>query len=335
MAETKPFEATASRLERARREGDVLRSSDLAAVAALGSAFAVLPLVLEPLAAAARVALVASARGGPLPARTYAEMGALAACVPAAAIAGAVLANVLPAGGLGVRFPAPKFERLDPRSGLRRLFSPDALVAALKAFVATTALALALLPVAWEALAGDGAAAPSRLAAQTFGAIERSIAVAIAAGSAFAWLDLLIERTKRRRRLRMTFEELKRDRKQSEGDPGLRGRRRQAHRALAAGSLRRLPEAALVVANPSHIAVALAYRPPEIPVPRVLIRAADETAQLVKRRALQLGIPLIEDVALARSLFANTRPGEYIPRESYVVVATIVAALLRSGALRA
>jgi flagellar biosynthesis protein FlhB len=334
LAESKPFEATASRLERARREGDVLRSSDLSAVAALAAAFGALLLVLDPLAASARAALLAAARGRSA-AGSYAEIGALAACVPAAAIAGAIFASVVPAGGLGMRFPAPKLERLDPRAGFRRMLSLDALIGAAKALLAALALGLALFPVTRQALAADGGATPARVAAQAFAAIARSIAVAVFAGSIFAWIDLLIERNKRRRRLRMNFDEVKRDQKQSEGDPSLRGRRRQAHRALAHGSIRRLPEAALVVTNPTHLAIALAYRPPQVPVPQVILRATDETARLVKRRAEQLGIPTIEDVALARSLFATTRAGDFIPRTSYAAVAAIVASLLRSGALRA
>lgn len=334
MAEAKPFDATPSRLERARRDGDVLRSSDLAAVAALGSALSALPFVASPLAAAARAAFLEAAAHGRLLGRAYVEIALLALSVPASAIAGAVSANLLTAGRLGFKFPAPQLARLDPRSGLRRMLSLEALAGAAKAFAAAAALTLALLPVARQALTADAAAAPARLAAQTFGAVLRCAAVAVAAGSVFACLDLLLERSKRRKRLRMSFEELKRDQKQSEGDPGLRGRRRQAHRALARGSLARLSEAALIVTNPTHVAVALTYRPPRIPLPQVLIRASGETAQRVKRRALRLGIPVIEDVALARSLFAATTAGDFIPREAYVAVAALVASLLRRGLLQ-
>ena len=70
-------------------------------------------------------------------------------------------------------------------------------------------------------------------------------------------------------------------------------------------------------------------------MPQVILRTVDETARLVKRRAEQLGIPTIEDVALARSLFAGTRAGDFIPRTSYAAVAAIIAALLQRGALRA
>jgi flagellar biosynthetic protein FlhB len=335
MGESKPFDATPSRLERARREGDVLRSSELVAVAALAAGFVDLLAVVGPLAEAARAALTQAARGGGTLLPAYGAMVALACSVPAAASGGALLANVLPGGGLSLKFPAPEFERLDPRAGLRRMFSRDSLAAIAKACVAGSALALALLPVARDALAESDAVSPERIASRTLGALERSVAVAIGSGAAFAWLDLLIERAKRRRRLRMSFDELKRDQKQTEGDPALRGRRRQAHRALAHGALQRLGEAALIVANPTHVAVALAYRPPEIPVPQVLVRASDETAKLVKTRGLQLGIPIIEDVALARKLFAQTNPGDFIPRDAYVAVAAIVAGLIRCGKLRA
>jgi flagellar biosynthetic protein FlhB len=136
-----------------------------------------------------------------------------------------------------------------------------------------------------------------------------------------------------RRRLRMTFDEMKRDLKQNEGDPLFRNRRRAQHRALLRGSISRIADAAFVVANPTHVAVALEYRPPEISVPRVLVRAVDAGAQIVKRRARELRIPVIENALLARSLFATTEVGGYIPRERYLDVAQIVAALLHEGAL--
>jgi flagellar biosynthesis protein FlhB len=133
----------------------------------------------------------------------------------------------------------------------------------------------------------------------------------------------------------MSFDEVKRDLKQSEGDPHVRNRRKQTHRGLLRGSITRLREAAFVVTNPTHVAVALEYRPPEVEVPRVLIRAIDAGAMLVKERARELGIPLVEDVALARALLASTQVGGSIPRGAYEVVARIVASLIRHGLLKA
>ena len=131
----------------------------------------------------------------------------------------------------------------------------------------------------------------------------------------------------------MDFEELKRDLRQNEGDPLVRGRRRKAHGALLRGSLERVREAAFVVVNPSHVAIAMAYAPPRIAVPLVVVRAIDEAALAVKRRAGELGIPVVEDSKLARALFAATRAGAPIPRGTYDAVARIVAALLAAGKL--
>src|SRR5271166_1602060 len=180
MSEAKPFEPTAARLERARREGDVLRSADLTAVAAFGCAAATVPLLAGPLAGTLRVALFDAARAD-LAGSAYATMAALVACVPLAAGAGALVAALVAAGGLHLRFPAARFERLDPRAGLRRILSRETLLSALKAVLATLALALVLLPVARSALAADAASAPGRLAAQTLAALERSLAVAAVA----------------------------------------------------------------------------------------------------------------------------------------------------------
>jgi len=122
---------------------------------------------------------------------------------------------------------------------------------------------------------------------------------------------------------------MKAELRSSEGDPLLRGRRRRAHGALVRGSLRRLREASFVVVNPEHVAVALAYRPPEIAVPRVVVRARGEAALAVKRKARELALPIVEEPLLARALFAGAEEGAYVPRALYEPVARIVAALLR------
>jgi flagellar biosynthesis protein FlhB len=133
--------------------------------------------------------------------------------------------------------------------------------------------------------------------------------------------------------MRMSFEELKRDQKENDGDPLARSRRRSMHRQLSRGSLRRVKDAAFVVTNPTHIAIALEYRPPGVPVPRVLVRAADESAARVRELAAAYRVPLVENVSLARALYASAKPGEYIPQETYLAVAEIVAALTKCGAL--
>jgi flagellar biosynthesis protein FlhB len=334
MAEAeKPFEATPNRLERARREGDAARSQELGAVAALTCSSLALGAALSPLAGAARAALFAAARPerfSPLP---YAVLAAGALGTMLAGLGGAALAACAQAGRITFKLPSPAWKKLDPSEGLKRMFSRDAALAGAKAIVVAACVSGALVP-AVRATLGANAASPDALAALGCSGARGVLAGALAVGAAFAALDVVLERAKWRRRLRMTFDELRRDHKQSEGDPLLRGRRRQRHRSLVRGSAVKLAQAAFVVANPAHVAIALEYRPPEVAVPRVLVRAIGEGAQAVKRRARELRIPVVENVALARSLLATAGVGEFIPPAAYAAVAAIVASLLRAGALR-
>ncbi len=192
---------------------------------------------------------------------------------------------------------------------------------------------LAFLPVVREGLAPRTGDAPS-LAAGALGALARIVPAAVAAALLVALAETIWEGARWRRRLRMDHDELRRELRQTEGDPHVRGRRRRTHHALIRGSLGRLGDAAFVIANPTHVAVALEYAPPAVPVPRVLVRAVDAGARLLKRRARALGIPVVEDPVLARLLFGCTQSGAYIPRSAYDAVARIVAALLHRGALR-
>jgi flagellar biosynthetic protein FlhB len=89
-----------------------------------------------------------------------------------------------------------------------------------------------------------------------------------------------------------------------------------------------------VVVNPTHVAVALEYSPPDVLVPIVLVRASDEGALRVREEAKTHGIPIVENIPLARALFAAANVGDAIPHEHYVAVAEIVAALTREGVLQ-
>jgi flagellar biosynthetic protein FlhB len=133
----------------------------------------------------------------------------------------------------------------------------------------------------------------------------------------------------------MSVDDRKRESKEEEGDAAARGRRRALHRALLRGGIRRIKDAAFVVVNPSHVAVALEYEPPRVAVPRVLVRAADAAAIKVRAIAVSRRIPIVENVWLARALYRDCRPGEPIPQEHYVAVAEVVATLLRTSGLHA
>ena len=135
------------------------------------------------------------------------------------------------------------------------------------------------------------------------------------------------------RSLRMTFEEFKRDAKEQDGDPQAKSRRKQMHRTLVRGGIARVREASFVVVNPTHIAIALRYAPPAVPVPEIIVRATDAVALEVRAIAERAHVPVVEDVALARLLWRAGEDGRAIPAESFVAVAYTIAALVRAGVL--
>lgn len=332
MADEKQFEATHSRLERAKREGDVARSQELGGVAAFGAALAATAFVAEPLASCIRKMFSSSAAGGvDIPA--FAQAASLVLVPVGLAATAAVAANLVQTGGFR---PAPvciKFERLAPGENLKRMFSREALVTAARATVAFASATAAIVP-AFSAIyaAALHAAAPIAIASAAWSGAFHTAQAACLVGGVFAGADYAVQLVRWRKRLRMSFDEMKRDHKENDGDPLARSRRRALHRQISRGSLRRVRDAAFVVTNPTHIAIALEYRPPDVPVPRVLVRAADQSAARVRDLAAAYRIPVIENVPLARTLYAQAGPGQFIPAETYIAVAEIVAAFAKEAA---
>jgi flagellar biosynthesis protein FlhB len=331
----KPFEATPQRRERALREGNVARSVELGTIAAFAGALVAGSLAVPLVAAAARGAVAGAARypfAPPLPALT---LLAFAACVPAGgAAAGAVVAGVAQSGALRPVALKLSVAKLAPGAGLKRMFGGEAAVGALRATLALAAALAALVPLAREVIAGAATLASPFAAATLVGAATlRAALVALAVGALFAFADYGLARRRWLAGLRMSFEEMKREAKENEGDPQVKARRRRAHHAALRSAISRTREASFVIVNPTHVAIALRYAPPEIPVPTILVRAADDAARRVTALARAHAIPLVEDVALARLLYAIGEPGRAIPAETFVAVAQIVASLAREGLL--
>lgn len=325
----KRFDPTPTRRERAKREGNVARSSELAGSGAFAGALLGLVGVSAPLARAAAGSLRGSAA---------AEVALIAlALVPAAgAAAGSVLLTLAQSGGLHVSAPKLALERLAPSAGVRRMFGAEAALAGARATLAFVVVGAALVPVSVQLVAHVSAAgAPAMVARAAADAIVALCATACVVGAIFAFGDFALVRRRWLRSLRMTLEELKRDLREQDGDPHAKSRRRQIHRSMARSGLGRVSQASLVVVNPTHLAIALRYLPPSVPVPEILVRATDEIALHVRALAERAGIPVIEDVALARLLFRVGEAGRPIPPETFVAVAQIIAVLLQSGALRA
>ncbi len=327
----KPFEATPQRIEKAKRDGDVARSSELAANLSFACASCAVAAVAPLFGAQARSA-IATAAAGRAP-----WAGAAAACalalVPIFAAAIAAVASGTVQGSLRVAGPGFNLSRLSPLDGIKRVLSRETVAHGVRAAAAFAVAAAAIVPVVAAAISEmQRAGAPSAVAAAAWSAIERVAVAACATGSLFALVEHAASRAAWLRRLRMTFEERKREAKEQDGDPFARGRRRALHRAFLRGRLAEVKDASFVVVNPTHVAVALVYRPPEIAVPKITVRAAGEAALRVRALAKAHAVPIVANVALARALYRGGRVGEPIAPGHYVAVAEIVTALARATA---
>jgi flagellar biosynthesis protein FlhB len=269
-----------------------------------------------------------------MPPWSDAEIVVGVAIVPmAAAGCAGILAAALQSGGLTFAPIAFKAERLDIASGIKRMASRETVAHSVRAVAAFAIAAAALWTIVTRACALIlRANVPEAMAAAAWQGVRGAALSACACGLAFAIAEYASARRAWLRKLRMSFEERKREAKEHEGDPHARGRRRALHRSLLRGSPSEVKNASFVVVNPTHVAVALRYVPEEMAVPVTLVAAAGEAALRVRELAARSNVPIVEDAPLARALFGDALVGLPISKDHYVAVAAVVVALARANA---
>jgi flagellar biosynthetic protein FlhB len=150
-----------------------------------------------------------------------------------------------------------------------------------------------------------------------------------------AILDYVWQRFQYEKNLRMTWQEIKEEVKQQEGNPQLKAHVRSAMREMANRRMMQdVPEADVVITNPTHLAVALRYRRNEVSAPRVLAKGAGYIAERIKAIAREHDIPLVENKPVAQSLFKTVEVGETIPETLYKAVAEVLAYVYRLKGFR-
>ena len=232
----------------------------------------------------------------------------------------------------------PKWSKLSPAAGLKRLLGRDGQVEFLKnlfKFALVSAIVGLILRGQAETLIGTLFYEPSQLGPLMLSLVARLLAGSLVAYVLLAGGDLVWTRIKWRRDMRMTRQEMKDEMKQSEGDPLLKAKRR----SLALDRRRRrmmaaVPRATLVIANPTHYAIALRYVREEGGAPVVLAKGQDLIALKIREIAEGAGIPVIEDKALARSMYDHVEVSQLIPAEFYKAVAELIHFLQARGSAR-
>lgn len=227
----------------------------------------------------------------------------------------------------------PKFNRISPLQGFKRLFSLKSIVEALKNLLKI----IILLYIIYHYLQGifssfsnylyiDLAASSAHLFDETFTMVMQvTVAFAVLAGFDFfyQWWDY-------ERQLRMTKQEVKEEYKQTEGDPQIKGKIKEAQRKMARSRMmQKVPQADVIIRNPTHVAVALRYQPDTDDAPIVLAKGLDELALRIVQVAEESHVAVVENVPLARNLYASAELDQEIPAEFYAAVADVLVYVYR------
>jgi len=345
MADERTEQATPRRREEARKRGEVARSAELPAAAALLGAILGLRLTWHPTLTGAGDCLLSFFRAAPTwqPSLLSAvEVAGLALrqsahlLLPllAGASLAALAANLGQSGFLLSAHPlTPKWSRLSLTQGFIRLFSRQGLFTLLRSLAK---LAL-LLAVSFSYLRGRAGAvldlahgtpfsAGAGLASLIFGLLVR-VALVLAL---VAVADYLYQRHEHEKRLRMTRHEQREEHKQTEGDPLVRSRIREQQRALARHRMMEaVKHATVVVTNPIEYAVALRYEPRKTPAPIVVAKGRRLLADRIRAEAHRHGVPVTPSPDLARALYRAVPIGRQIPPDLYQAVAEILAFVYR------
>ena len=227
----------------------------------------------------------------------------------------------------------PKFSRIDPIQGFKRLFSLRSLVEAFKGILKI----LVLLYLIYSFLRGVVGTFPKLMFTDISAggsylmdlAVQMAIQIAVAY-AVLAAADFLYQWWDYERQLRMSKQELKEEFKQTEGDPQVKGRIKELQRKMAQSRMMQsVPQADVVIRNPTHFAVALRYKPEKDTAPVVLAKGQDSLALRIVKVAEESKVAVVENVPLARALYAAGEVGREIPPELYNAVAEVLVYLYR------
>ncbi len=338
--EDRTEQPTAKRLQDAREKGQVPRSRELSNIAVLGAAAVTLLVMAPSIGANARAWLRAALTIDPAildqPDRLLPHFGVLLLKLmlyvsPIIAV-GFAACFIAPMVMGGLRFTTdsvmPKFERMSPMAGMKRMYGSEALAE----------FGRSLLRVA--IVGGVGAMVLKRhmsdfltmprmdladAATNGLWAVAASILAIIAAMGVLALLDVPWQHFSHIRKLRMTKQEIREEYKQQEGSPEVKGHLRNMQRQMASQRMMEaVPTADVLIVNPTHYAVALKYETHSMSAPTVVAKGVDEVALRIREIAAEHKVTLVEAPPLARVLYRQAKVGQEIPVKLYEAVAQVL-----------
>jgi len=245
-----------------------------------------------------------------------------------------IFASVLQVGVM-ITFKAisPKFNKISPLTGLKRLFSSQSLADFLKSMAKLIIVGfvgyLTYIDKITE-LNGLSVSTPESILIYNFTVVAEVAGKIVLALVAIAIFDYFYQRWHHEQQLMMTKQEVKDETKQTEGDPQLKARIRQIQREMSnARMMQEVPKADAVIVNPTHFSVAILYDRDVMTAPEVIAKGADHLALRMRTVARENNVPILERPELARDLYANVEIGDDIPERFYKAIAEILAFVYR------
>lgn len=345
--------ATSKKLNDIRKEGQVAKSKELITAVSLMSLFIILKIYLSKLGTGLidvytqvynSISKVVDDSYNGLPIRTAGsvmqqviiDMIKLVIPILLVAIVIAVLGNMLQQKWMVTAKPLqPKFSKISPISGFKRMFSVRQLVELIKSI----AMISIIMIVVYNTVKSKMNILLTfydvglNTALSTIGSIIIDLGIKISAVFLIVgFADLFYQRIKFKNDNMMTKQEIKDEFKNTEGDPQVKGQiKRRMQEVSRRRMMQQLPEADVVITNPTHFAVALKYEPDAGKAPIVIAKGADYLAFQIKDKAKEYNIAIVENKPLARILYHNIDIGMEIPPELYQAVAEILAVVMRTN----
>jgi len=345
-------EPTQKRLDEAREHGDVVKSPEVQTlILLLGGTLAIAVFGQSAalgLARTFRMFLAQPDQIGIGPSELLGLMRELLGRL--ALILGPIFAVMMAAGLAGnvlQHRPVFTFERIKPDlsklslvSGFKRMFGIDGFANLFKGLFKIAIVSAAVWTQLWPERSGLGAVlqqSPAGIAGDMTHFLFKVLIAALAAMAAIAGADYLLQRFQFLKRNRMSKHEIKEEYRQTEGDPMIKARIRQIRQERAKKRMiAAVPEATVVITNPTHFAVALKYESGKMPAPICVAKGVDTLALRIREVAKEHEVPIVENPPLARALHAAVELDEAIPPEHYKAVAQVIGYVMRlTGKIRA
>jgi flagellar biosynthetic protein FlhB len=344
--ESKTEEATPRKLADARKKGDVAKSPDVASALSLTGAAAVIlmsggwfatsiagqlrPFIAEP---HAMIGGLETGAGIEIGTRALWAITPFLGAVMLATILGGAGGNIAQSGLIftGEKLK-PDWSKVSPLKGFKRIFGPDGLVQFIKTFLKLVAVGV----ICWLVLK------PHLRELETMAAMSPALILPMARDLAVSLLvsalvflgftagaDYIWQRFRFAERMKMSKEELKEDYKQSEGDPHVKAKLKQIRAQRSRQRMmQNVPKATVIVTNPTHYSVALRYETGDA-APVCVAKGVDALALRIREVAREHSVPIVENVPLARALYAAVDVDETIPREHFEAAAKVIGFVMQ------